>query len=258
MSNIDKTVLITGATAGIGYATAILFAKNGYNLILTGRREDKLKELTTKLETEYKISVKYFTFDIRERIAVKKFTDELVTTNIVPDILVNNAGLASGLAPIDSADIDDWDEMIDTNIKGLLYITRGIVPMMIKANRGHIINIGSIAAYQPYAGGAVYNATKFAVKALTDAINLDLVETKIRVSAIHPGMVETEFSVVRFKGDKNRADKVYEGISPLIATDIADTIYYIATLPERINIPHLLIFPTAQRSINSINRDNIL
>jgi len=257
MPNINKTVLITGATAGIGYATATLFAKNGYNLILTGRREDKLKELANKLSTEYKTDIKHFTFDVRDRIAVKKFIDELTATNIVPNILINNAGLARGLGSIDSANIDDWDEMIDTNIKGLLYITRGITPMMIKANQGHIINIGSIAAYQPYAGGSVYNATKFAVKVLTDAINLDLIKTKIRVSAIHPGMVETEFSLVRFEGNQDKADKVYEGMTPLTATDIADTIYYITSLPERINIPHLMILPTAQRSINFINRDNI-
>lgn len=257
MSTDKKWILVTGATAGIGYATAEIFAKNSDNIIITGRRESKLKELADKLQKDYNVKVLYYAFDIKDKNEVTRFVDEIKSKNITPDVLVNNAGLSRKLDKIHEASIDDWEEMIDTNIKGLLYITRSIIKMMVEVDKGHIINLGSIAAYQPYTGGSVYNATKFAVRAISDAINLDLVDTKIRVTTVHPGMVETEFSMVRFDGDKKRADSVYDGLIPLNANDIADIIFYVASLPERVNIQHLTVMPTQQRSINSINRDNL-
>ena len=257
MSSTKRWILVTGATAGIGYSTAEIFAKNGDNIIITGRRGDKLKELADKLQKDYNVEVIYYAFDIKLKSEVLKFVDEIKSKNITPDLLVNNAGLSRGLDKIQDASIDDWEEMIDTNIKGLLYITRLVVEMMIKVDKGHIINLGSIAAYQPYTGGSVYNATKFAVRAISDAINLDLVDTKIRVTAVHPGMVDTEFSTVRFYGDKDKANSVYNGIATLNADDIADIIFYVASLPERVNIQHIMVTPTQQRSINAINRNNI-
>ena len=253
----NKWILVTGATAGIGYATAEIFAKDGDNIIITGRRENKLKELAEKLEKQYSVKVLCYAFDIKNKSEVLQFVDDIKSKNITPDILVNNAGLSRGLDKVQTGSFDDWEEMIDTNIKGLLYITRLIVEMMVKADRGHIINLGSIAAYQPYTGGSVYNATKFAVRAISDAMNLDLVDTKIRVTAVHPGMVDTEFSTVRFSGDKKRADSVYDGIATLTADDIADIIFYVVSLPERVNVQHIMVTPTQQRSINIINRNNI-
>ena len=257
MSSDKKWILVTGATAGIGYATAEIFAKNGDNIIITGRRENKLKELAEKLQKDFNVKVLYYAFDIKIKNDVQKFIEDIKSKNITPDVLVNNAGLSRGLDKLQNASFDDWEEMIDTNIKGLLYISRLIVEMMVKVDRGHIINLGSIAAYQPYTGGSVYNATKFAVRAISDVMNLDLVDTKIRVTAVHPGMVDTEFSTVRFNGDKDRADSVYNGIATLTADDIADIILYVASLPERVNVQHITVTPTQQRSINIINRNNI-
>ncbi len=240
-----KTVLVTGATSGFGKAIASVFAKNGYNVCITGRREERLRELKAELEKTYKVNITTLSFDIRKREEVIKAVDELKSHYNTIDILVNNAGLAAGLSTIDEGDMDDWDTMIDTNVKGLLYITRQVVPMM-KAKGGHIFNIGSTAAKMVYKNGNVYCATKFAVDALNQAMRIDLLPYGIKVTGIHPGMAETEFSIVRFKGDENRAGAVYQGFEPLHPEDIADTVYYCATLPPHVCINDLTITCTNQ------------
>lgn len=249
-----KWALITGATSGFGKATADLFAKNGCNVIVTGRRTERLEALHHILEEKYGIKVLSYCFDVREMNKCVEMANDLVAREIVPDILVNNAGLASGKDKIFEGLIGDWEKMIDTNIKGLLYITRAILPLMVERNEGHIINIGSVAGHQTYPEGNVYNATKFAVKALNEAINLDLVGTNIRCCSIDPGAAETEFSMVRFHGDEEKAKKVYEGFEPLKAEDIADVVYYVATTPPHVNITNLVIYPTAQRSVYVMDR----
>lgn len=240
-----KTVLVTGATSGFGKAIATVFAKNGYSVCITGRREERLQELKTELEKTYNVNITTLSFDIRKREEVIKALDELKTHYDTIDILVNNAGLAAGLSTIDEGDMDDWDTMIDTNVKGLLYITRQVVPMM-KAKGGHIFNIGSTAAKMVYKNGNVYCATKFAVDALNQAMRIDLLPYGIKVTGIHPGMAETEFSIVRFKGDEDRASNVYKGFEPLHPEDIADTVYYCATLPSHVCINDLTITCTNQ------------
>jgi 3-hydroxy acid dehydrogenase / malonic semialdehyde reductase len=244
-----KWALITGATSGFGKATADLFARSGCNLILTGRRKEKLEALHHILEEKYGIKVIPYCFDVRQITMCIEMANDLAVREIVPDILVNNAGMASGKDRIQDGLISDWEKMIDTNIKGLLYITRSILPMMIQRDEGHIINLGSVAGHQVYPEGNVYNATKFAVKALNEAINLDLVGTNIRCCSIDPGAAETEFSKVRFHGDDEKAAKVYEGYQPLVAEDIADIIYYVVTSPPHVNITNLVVYPTAQRSV---------
>ncbi len=250
----NKIVLITGATSGIGEACAEIYAQNGANLIITGRRYDRLAVIKEKLENKYDIQVTSYCFDTRHRDAVETFGNEIKNKNTTPYILINNAGLAKGLIEIQNGNIDDWDDMIDTNIKGFLYIAKAILPLMIEKNCGSVVNIGSIAGSQVYPGGNVYNATKHAVKALNQAMNMDLLKTNIRVSSIEPGAVETEFSLVRFNGDKEKADNVYKGFKPLIASDIANIIYFVTTLPEHINIQNILVTPTAQRSATLFNR----
>eukprot|EP01136_Pigoraptor_vietnamica_P012591 Opistho-1_new@52689 len=240
-----KTVLVTGATSGFGKAIATVFAKNGYNVCITGRREERLQELKTELEKTYNVSITTLCFDIRSREEVTKAVENLKSQYATIDILVNNAGLAAGLSTIDEGDMDDWDTMIDTNVKGLLYITRQVVPMM-KAKGGHIFNIGSTAAKMVYKNGNVYCATKFAVDALNQAMRIDLLPYGIKVTGVHPGMAETEFSVVRFKGDEDRAGAVYKGFEPLHPEDIADTVYYCATLPAHVCINDLTITCTNQ------------
>lgn len=249
-----KTVLVSGASSGIGEASARIYAKNGANLILTARRKDRLENLKNELGKEYKINADIFVFDVRDKAAVFDFAKKLEEMNLIPDIFLNNAGLAKGMDPIYAGDTDDWDTMIDTNIKGFLYMARSVIPLMVKKNTGHIVNLGSIAGHQVYPQGNVYNATKFAVRALTQATNIDLLKTNIRVSVIEPGAVETEFSDVRFDGDKSKADNVYKGYKPLSAEDIAEIIYFMTSLPEHINIQNLLVTPTAQRSVNFVNR----
>jgi len=238
--------LITGATSGIGKATAEIFAKNGYDLIITGRRAGRLEELAGQLEKECKIRVCKLNFDIRKLDEVKKNIGTLPAAFKNIDILVNNAGLASGLSTIQDGDIEDWEKMIDTNIKGLLYITKEVANLMIPRKQGHIINVGSVAGKEVYANGNVYCATKHAVDALNKAMRLDLLQHNIRVSAIHPGMVETEFSVVRFHGDEDRAKKAYLGLQPLTGADIAESIYWMASRPAHVNINEIIIMPTAQ------------
>jgi NADP-dependent 3-hydroxy acid dehydrogenase YdfG len=244
----DKWVLITGATSGIGRACAEEFAKQGANLILTGRRAERLEAAQNILKEKYNVKVLTYNFDVRIFGEAVKMANDLNESEIVPNILINNAGLASGKSKIQDGLLSDWDKMIDTNIKGLLYITRAILPMMIQENRGHIINIGSTAGHLVYPEGNVYNASKFAVKALNEGINLDLVGTNIRCCSIDPGACETEFSEVRFHGDKAKAKKVYEGYEPLHAEDIANAVAYVCNTPEHVNITNLVVYPTAQRS----------
>ena len=243
-----KWVLITGATSGIGRACAEIFAKNSANLILTGRREDRLETAQNILQEKYNVKVKTYRFDVREFNEAVKMANDLQAAEITPDILINNAGLASGKDKIYEGLISDWEKMIDTNIKGLLYVTRAILPMMVSQNTGHVINIGSTAGHLVYPEGNVYNASKYAVKALNEAINLDLVGTEIRCGSIDPGACETEFSEVRFHGDKNKAGKIYEGYEPLKPEDIADAAFYVCNAPPHVNITNMIIYPTAQRS----------
>ena len=254
---MKKTVLITGASSGIGEACAKIYAQSGYDLVITGRRRESIEALAKELEEKHGISVRTAVFDIRCRKSCEEFTKELTEDGIVPDIFVNNAGLARGKDPIQEGSIDDWEEMIDTNVKGLLYVSRGILNAMYTKGTGHVINIGSIAGYQVYPGGNVYNATKFAVRALSDAMNLDLINSKIRVTCIEPGAANTEFSIVRFHGNSEMADDVYKGYTPLTASDIAQIIYFVTGLPEHINIQHLLVTPTAQRSSAYVNKSGL-
>lgn len=243
---------ITGATSGIGEACAAKFAENGYDLILTGRRKERLEELKARFN---KVKVLLLEFDVRNRNEVKKAIDSLSGQWKSVDVLVNNAGLALGLSTIQDGDIDDWETMIDTNVKGLLYMTRGVSELMIPRNSGHIINIGSIAGKEVYPKGNVYCATKHAVDALNKAMRLDLLPHNIRVSEVCPGMVETEFSVVRYKGDAERASKVYEGIDALKGEDIADIVYWIASQPPHVNILEVVVTPTAQgNATNTIRK----
>ncbi|MBL7909757.1 MAG: SDR family NAD(P)-dependent oxidoreductase [Bacteroidia bacterium] len=248
-------VLITGATSGIGKSTAELFAKNGHDLIVTGRREERLKELKTQLETNNKIKVTTLCFDIRELSQVENAIAHLSVENKKIDVLVNNAGLAAGLSAIQNGNIDHWERMIDTNIKGLLYISRAVSNLMIENKKGHIINIGSIAGKEVYANGNVYCATKHAVDALSKSMRIDLLANNIKVTAINPGMVETEFSVVRFDGDEDKAKKVYAGLQPLKPEDIAETIYWVANRPPHVNINDIIIMPTVQATATNVIRN---
>jgi len=251
-----KIALITGATAGIGAATAEILAENGYHLIITGRRKELLDKLKNELTVKFKSDVLVLSFDIRDRGQTEAAIDSLPKSWENIDALINNAGLAAGLAPIQEGSVDDWDQMIDTNVKGLLYITRKIAPMMVKRGSGHIVNISSIAAKETYENGNVYCATKHAVDALTKGMRIDLVKHNVRVTSISPGMVETEFSIVRFKGDKARADKVYEGLIPLSANDVAEAVWFALSRPAHVNINDMLIMPTAQASITNVVRKN--
>jgi len=241
-----SVALITGATSGFGKATAIRFAEHGYNVIITGRREDRLKELEDYIKENFEVDVLTLCFDVRNR---EETINEL--TAIPHDwkdvtVLVNNAGLAAGLSTIQDGDIDDWETMIDTNLKGLLYVTRTVAPWMIKNNKGHIINIGSIAGKEVYPKGNVYCATKFAVDALSQAMRIDMLPHGIRVTAIHPGAAETEFSLVRYHGDAEKAKSVYAGYEPLIANDIADIAYFAVSRPAHVVLNEIVVTPIAQ------------
>lgn len=245
-TNMKKTILITGATSGFGKAIAHRFAANGYHLIITGRREERLQQIKQELEAKNNVTVTTLCFDVRDKDAVNNAFQSLKQQDATIDILVNNAGLASGLAPIDEGNTDDWDVMIDTNVKGLLYVTRMALPYIKKSAAPHIINIGSTAGKLAYRNGNVYCATKFAVDALNQSMRIDLLPYGIKVTAINPGMAETEFSLVRFKGDVERAKKVYEGIEPLRPEDIADVAYYCATLPKHVCINDVTMTCTNQ------------
>lgn len=239
--------MVTGATSGIGKAIAQKFGRNGYDVIITGRRKEKLSDLENELSIGG-VKVLQLNFDVRDRKSVQSAIGNLPDYWKNIDILVNNAGLASGLSHIDKGDINDWEQMIDTNIKGLLYITRYVVPLMVAKNKGYVFNMGSIAGTDAYENGNVYCATKAAVGQLSRTMRVDLLKHNIRVTNIAPGMVETEFSVVRFKGDKEKAEEVYRGIKALTGEDIADVIYYCASLPDHVCINELVINPTQQAS----------
>ncbi len=246
---MNKYAFITGATSGFGEACATIFAENGWNLIITGRREDRLTKLSNTLKLKFKIQISTLCFDVRNLEEVNKAVDSLpleIKNSI--EILINSAGLAVGRGPIDMGEIDDWERMIDTNIKGLLYVTKAIVPYLKQNKKGHIFNISSIAGKEVYPGGNVYCATKHAVDALSRAMRIDLVEHSIKVTNIAPGAADTEFSIVRFKGDNDTAASVYVGFEPLVAQDIAETIYFVASRPQHVTINDLVIMPTAQAS----------
>lgn len=250
---MKKIALITGATSGIGEACALRFAKEGWDLVLTGRNAKRLDEVaaaTAKLGAE----VVSLVFDVRDRTAATEAVASLTDRWATPDVLVNNAGLALGQDKEYEGDLDDWETMIDTNVKGLLTMTRLIVPRMVERDHGHVINIGSVAGDAAYPGGNVYCATKSAVKTLSDGLRVDLADTAVRVTNIKPGLVETNFSVTRFHGDKRRADKLYKGIKPLTGEDIADTVYYAAAAPEHVQIAEMLVLATHQASVTVIHR----
>ncbi len=251
----NKTVFISGASSGIGLASAHLFAKAGARLILMARREDKLLHLEQILKAEYNTQSFVFAADITTKNKVQQIAESLTPPWSEIDVLINNAGLALGKDKVQTALLDDWEKMIDTNVKGLLYLTRALLPNMIKRNQGHVINLGSISGRQVYVGGAVYCATKHAVKAFSDALRLDLSGSALRVSCIEPGMVETEFSQVRFKGDLARSHQEYAGIQALTPEDIADALFYCASRPAHVNIQDMLITPTAQASASLVYRE---
>lgn len=247
---------ITGATSGFGKAIAQKMAKHGFNLIITGRRKERLDTLAEELEKQYNVKVLVSAYDVRDANAVTDAVEILPEEWKVIDVLVNNAGLAVGLGGIQSGELDDWNRMIDTNVKGLLYVSRAIAPLMIARKNGHIINIGSIAGKEVYAGGNVYCATKHAVDAISKAMRIDMLPHHIKVSQICPGAAETEFSLVRYKGDKNAADNVYKGYTPLYAEDIADVVYYLVSLPKHVCINDLVI--TCLEQANATNFDKHL
>ena len=250
-----KIALITGATSGIGEACALRFAKGGYDVILTGRNAQKL-EAVKKAAEQLGAAVCVLQYDVRDRHACAAAVDSLEGRWREIDVLINNAGLALGLEKEYMGDVEDWDTMIDTNIKGLLTMTRLIVPSMVERNHGHVINIGSVAGDAAYANGNVYCATKAAVKAITDGLRIDVAETAVRVTNVKPGLVETNFSVTRFHGDQAKADKVYEGITPLCGDDIADVAFYAASAPEHVQIAEVLVLATHQASGSVIYRKN--
>jgi 3-hydroxy acid dehydrogenase/malonic semialdehyde reductase len=252
---MTKKVLITGASSGIGEACAHLFAKEKYDLILTARRKDKLEKLASELQEKYGVKTISIILDVRNKQEVEEKLGNLPDQWKSVDVLINNAGLSLGLEPVQSGSTEDWDTMIDTNVKGLLYVTKVVSNWMISRQEGHIINIGSIAGKEVYINGNVYCATKSAVDALNKAMRIDLLQHNIRVTAIHPGAVETEFSEVRFKGDKERAKKVYDGFEPLVANDIAEVIWFAVSRPAHVNISDLLVMPTAQANTTHLKRN---
>ena len=249
-----KIVLISGATSGFGKATAELFAKNNYNLILTGRREDRLQKIAKNLSEQYSVEVLPLCFDIRDQKAVEKAISSLAESWKNIDVLLNNAGLASGFGLIQDGEIDDWEKMIDTNVKGLLYLSKAIMPLMVANKSGHIINIGSTAGKEVYLNGNVYCATKHAVDAISKSMRIDLLQHGIKVTQICPGAAETEFSEVRFHGDKEKAKNVYKGYQPMTAEDIASLIYFAATLPPHLCINDLVVTSLAQANSFYFNR----
>jgi 3-hydroxy acid dehydrogenase/malonic semialdehyde reductase len=241
---MNNTVLITGATSGFGQSCARRFSANGWDLVLIGRRTDRLNDLKTELSDKSRVHT--LTLDVRDRESVTSRLQNLPDPFRNVDVLINSAGLALGLLPAHQTDLNDWETMVDTNIKGLMYCTRGLLPGMVERNRGHIINLGSVAGKYPYPGGNVYGATKAFVAQFSRNLRADLLGTRIRVTNIEPGLAETEFSIVRFKGDASKAGSVYKDTEPLTGTDIADIAYFVATLPEHVNINSLEVMPTCQ------------
>lgn len=251
---MNKIVLVTGATSGIGEATARILATNHFDIIITGRRKERLHTLKDSIEKETGSRVLCLHFDIRDKKQTDNAIDSLPAEWKNIEILINNAGLAAGFSRIDEGDNDDWEQMIDTNIKGLLYITRKVSPIMVERGSGHIVNISSIAGKETYPFGNVYCATKHAVQSLTKGMRLDLLKFGIKVSSVAPGAVNTEFSMVRFKGDKTKADNVYTGFTPLYAQDIAEAVFFVISRPKHVNIDDILIMPTAQAYARDFNR----
>ncbi len=252
---MKQTVLITGATSGIGAACAKIFASNNYKVIVTGRRLDRLETLKKELETAYNAEVYMLCFDVQNKDACFKAIESIPENWRDVNILINNAGLALGRDLFDTANIDDWDQMIDTNVKGLLYMSRAVLPFLIAQQKGHIINIGSTAAKEVYEAGNTYCASKKAVEAISQAQRIDLLKYNIKVSCVHPGAVDTEFSTVRFKGDADKAAAVYAGYVPLAAEDVANTIYFIANLPSHVCINDLIITCTQQANSFYVNKN---
>ena len=245
----DKIIFITGASSGIGAACARAFAAQGAKVLMAARRLERIQALADELQKEHGVAAHAFQLDVRNQPAVESAIATLPPEWEAIEVLVNNAGLSRGLDKLHEGKLQDWEEMIDTNVKGLLYVSRAVIPGMVKRGVGHIINLGSIAGHEVYPGGNVYCATKFAVRALSQGLRMDLLATPLRVSNVEPGMVETEFSLVRFHGDEARADKVYEGITPLTPDDIADAIVYCATRLPHVNIAEMIVMPTAQASV---------
>ena len=250
----EQTVVITGASSGIGASCAKMFAQEGASLILAARRREKLEDVAAKIKQAYQSKVYLLEMDVSDRHTVAKSFAALPESWRNIDILVNNAGLSRGLDKLQEGDIQNWEEMIDTNLKGLLYVTRSLLPGMVERNKGHIINIGSIAGHQTYPGGNVYCATKAAVRALSEGLKMDLFGTPIRVSSVDPGTVETDFSNVRFRGDTEKAKKVYQGMNPLTPDDIAEVVVFCATRPANVNMSEVLVLATDQSSATMINR----
>jgi len=256
MTNLEgRWILVTGASAGIGEACSRRFAASGAGLILWARREDRLASLSDELRDRYGVPVEIRPVDVRDRDLVIREAGALVDSGRVPDVLLNNAGLASGFDSIQEGDYADWDRMIDTNVKGLLNVTRELLPHMVARGTGHVVNIGSTAGHQVYPKGNVYNASKFAVRALTEGINLDVAGTQVRVSSVDPGFVHTEFSRVRFHGDDERAEGVYRGFDPLTADDVADCVHFVVTRPPHVNVFDMVLLPTAQRNVYVLDRE---
>jgi NADP-dependent 3-hydroxy acid dehydrogenase YdfG len=251
----DGLVLVTGASAGIGEATVRAFAREGARLILVARRLDRLEKLARTLKDEYGIESLTLPLDLRKYHAIPEDMEKIPADWRAIDVLVNNAGLARGLGKLHEGDLSDWEEMIDVNVKGLLAVSRVVIPWMLERGQGHVINIGSIAGHEVYPGGNVYCATKFAVHALSRGMKMDLTGTPIRVTSIDPGLVETEFSLVRFKGDKARASQPYKGMTPLTGEDIAEAVVWSASRPAHVNIGEMIIFPTAQSSSTLTHRE---
>jgi 3-hydroxy acid dehydrogenase / malonic semialdehyde reductase len=251
---MPKIVLITGATSGFGKACAEKFASECFDLILNGRREERLEEIKSQLEKKFNIAVCLLPFDVRDRKSVFEAIERIPAGWQGIDILINNAGLALGRDYFDEADIDDWDTMIDTNVKGLLYVSKAIIPLMIRQKKGHIINLGSIAGHEVYEKGNVYCASKFAVDAISQSMRIDLLRHGIKVTNIQPGAAETEFGIVRFKGDADTAKQVYDGLTPLSAKDVADVIYYSTTLPDHVCLNEIVITCTQQANTIYFNR----
>lgn len=249
-----KVVLITGASSGFGAACARLCAARGASLILWARRADRLSALAEEIAGEHGAAVRTDAVDVRDRDRVERAVADVCAAGLVPDVLVNNAGLAAGLDLLHEGDHDDWDRMIDTNVKGLLNVTRAVLPRMVERNRGHVVNIGSVAGHMVYPKGNVYNATKFAVRALNQAMSIDLIGTDVRVSSVDPGAAETEFSLVRFHGDAEKADAVYDGFEPLRAEDVADAVLYVINAPPHVNVAEMVLMPTAQRNPYVLHR----
>ena len=253
----NKIVFITGASSGIGAACSHAFAAEGADLILCARREDKLNKVKEDIISKYGVKIYSFILDVRNNEAVKKAINDLPAEWKSIDVLVNNAGLARGFSKVYEGDINHWEEMIDTNVKGLLYVTRQVLPMMVEKESGHVINIGSVAGHDVYVSGNVYCASKFAVNGLTQAIRYDVLDKNIKVSTVDPGMVYTEFAKVRFSWDEEKADKVYEGLTPLSPEDVADAVVYCATRPQNVNINEIILTPLQQASVTQVIRKKV-